>query len=466
MKNLCLSKGAITKIQAAIIAAVIIVAGVAIVGVYYITLPPPVPKIKIGSSLDFVGPMAAFDAGIRFGHEAAVDDINKLGGVYVEEYGRRVPVEYIVYNNEYDPAKASAQAAKLILEDGVVGLVGGDGPPVTWNPVCAQAELYKTPIVAGSPWEPWWGGGPYEYGWSILFRIGATPGVATGHPWLEGKIGYRLVDAALAITDKYADLTNRRVAVLASDDADGRGWYGAFPGILKEAGYTPWRTPADTGETFGLYPPGTTDFTDLVTEWRDADCQIIWANLPGVDFGHVVKDMARLGYRPKLGWVARGAMFYEEIKLWGGNLPHGWISEIKWDPGFPPETHPGIGGTTPMSLLDRWTEAKNTPPVSQHTYTIGMGYSAMQIMLDAIERAGTLDKDAINKAISETDGYFMSGYIRFSKETHDSPNPIVVGQWQMVDEPWKWEMPIVFSQIEWIPTTGDMIFPIPPETWE
>ena len=424
--------------------------------------PPVGPKeILIGASLALTGPMAPFDAGITFGHKAAVEDINKLGGVYVRQYGRRIPVRYIVYNNETEPAKAASLAAKLILEDGVIALVGGDGPPVTWNPICAQAERYQTPIVAGSPWEPWWAGGPYKYAWSILFRIATKPGVATGHPWLEGRVGYCLTDVALAITDKYADKTNRRVAVLAADDADGRGWYEAFPNVLKEAGYTPWRTPPHTGEKLGLYPPGTTDFTGIIRAWKEADCQIMWANLPGADFGIVVKQMAGLGYTPKLGWIARGAMFYEDIMAWGGDLPEGWISEIKWDPRFPPEICRGIGDTTPMSLFERWTKEKGTPPVYQHTYTIGMGYSAMQVLLDAIERADKLDKESINEAIAETAGYFMSGHIRFSKTAHDSPNPIMCGQWQKVDKPWKWEMKIVFSQHPWMQPDADMIFPIP-----
>ncbi|MEM1586986.1 MAG: ABC transporter substrate-binding protein [Candidatus Bathyarchaeia archaeon] len=461
---------------------VVIVVIVAAVVAFYIVpafVARPAEQILIGATLDLTGPMAAFNAGLTFGHQAAVEDINAQGGVLVG--GRRIPVKYIVYNNEGDPSKAASQAADLILKEGVIALVGGDGPPVIWNPICVEADRYKTPIVAGSPWEPWWAGGPagktapgfpvaggYNYAWSILFRIAVRPGSETGHPWLEGKRGYRLADAAVDITkmfEKYYTEKPPRVAVLACDDADGRGWYETFPKVVKEElGYIPWRTPEHTGETFGLYPPGTTDFTSLIEEWKRSNCEILWANLPGIDFGTVVKQMAALGYTPKIGWIARGAMFYEEIAAWGGDLPLGWISEIKWDPTYDPAAHPGIGGTTPWSLHERWSKAKGTPvEVTQYCYTTGFGYAAMQVLFDAISRAGKIDKEAINNAIAETDMYTIVGHIKFSKLTHDSPCPVVVGQWQKVDKPWKWEMRIVYSPIPEIKPNGEMIFPIPPK---
>jgi hypothetical protein len=58
--------------------------------------PPPPPteipdEIRIGDTVSFTGKYAAFGQG-RFGAEAAVEDINKLGGVYVEEYGTKIPL--------------------------------------------------------------------------------------------------------------------------------------------------------------------------------------------------------------------------------------------------------------------------------------------------------------------------------------------------------------------------------------
>jgi len=38
--------------------------------------------------------------------------------------------------------------------------------------------------------------------------------------------------------DMFADQTNKVAGVLASDDADGVGWYGLFPGALEEYGLT------------------------------------------------------------------------------------------------------------------------------------------------------------------------------------------------------------------------------------
>ena len=83
-----------------------------------------------------------------------------------------------------------------------------------------------------------------------------------------------------------------------------------------------------------------------------------------------------------------------------------------------------------------------------------------QILADAIERAGTLDADAIVKAISETD--MMTIYHRavFDKDQF-SRLPIAFGQWQRTDKPQVWENPIVFSFHDFLPATGEFIFPIP-----
>ncbi|MEM3760904.1 MAG: hypothetical protein QXZ02_07355, partial [Candidatus Bathyarchaeia archaeon] len=62
-----------------LVAIVVIIAIIVIASVVYILTRPTAEEILIGATLDLTGPMAAFNAGLTFGHQAAVEDINAQG---------------------------------------------------------------------------------------------------------------------------------------------------------------------------------------------------------------------------------------------------------------------------------------------------------------------------------------------------------------------------------------------------
>jgi ABC-type branched-subunit amino acid transport system substrate-binding protein len=85
----------------------------------------------------------------------------------------------------------------------------------------------------------------------------------------------------------------------------------------------------------------------------------------------------------------------------------------------------------------------------------------MQVLFDAIERAGTLDPVALNKAMSETNLDTVNYLVKFDPETHFSWIPLFVGQWQKTDNPWVWELSITYSEHDFLKPTTDFIFPVP-----
>ena len=145
---------------------------------------------------------------------------------------------------------------------------------------------------------------------------------------------------------------------------------------------------------------------------------------------------------------------YTDIAAWGGDLPLGIGLELNWRPTIK-EAH-GIGDTTPQSLYERWHE-ETGQPLNQN---IGLSYPQIQILVDAIERAGTLDPDAVNKALGETDLMTIAHRVKYDKEQF-SGFPLAYTQWQKTDEPWVWECPVVYSDHDFMPATAEMIFPLP-----
>lgn len=412
-------------------------------------------EIVIGDTVSYTGPYAVFGGVASWGTEAAIEDINAQGGVYVAEYGVKIPVRWVTVDCESDPLKVAPLTENLILNEGV-DLLGGhfEVPPMRMG-TAMMAQEYEIPAIFGvGPYESWIGieaaaAEPWTYSWAFGFAIG-TP--AAEGDFREGDPGYIMMPTWFGALDTFASDTNKKAAVFAFDDADGRGWYLGFTGaVVDQGGYDCYRAE----DEFGIYPPGTNDFTSLIQEWKDAGCEILWGNCPAPDMGTVLKQCQTQGFEPKVVFATRGAMFYQEIVSWGGDLPNGVGMEVYWWPTM--QNAVGIDGLTPQGLADRWYEDTGEPLAQG----IGWDYAVAQTMFDVIERAGTLDADAILQALAETDFVSMWGRVVFEEGTRFQRIPCQFGQWQKTDNPWVWESPIVFSFNDFMPATEELIFPKP-----
>ena len=102
-------------------------------------------EIKVGVVQAQTGMYAAFGQGDVFGIKAAVDDINKDGGVKVGD--KKIPIKLVIVDNESDPNKAGSLAESLIVQDKVNFIVSGDEPPPMHPGVSQAAEKHKVIYV-------------------------------------------------------------------------------------------------------------------------------------------------------------------------------------------------------------------------------------------------------------------------------------------------------------------------------
>ena len=88
---------------------------------------------------------------------------------------------------------------------------------------------------------------------------------------------------------------------------------------------------------------------------------------------------------------------------------------------------------------------------SQH---IADAYAAAQVLLDGMERAGSIDPAAVNAAIGETDKTYVVGPVKFTegKGKRSAALPVFMLQWQDGD------LEVVYPE-EW--ATKPLIYPIP-----
>ena len=240
-------------------------------------------EIVVGATVSLTGPAAGFGEGGTFGLKAAVEDINKLGGIFVKEYNAKLPVKLVVLDNESDPIKAGTFAQDLIVREKANFIVCPPLWPHFIASIATVTERQKTPFIAyAGPFEPnnalREAGGGWKYTWSCGFAIGMPPD--PGY-FTEGVPGYTLIDCWVDYLNKFAAQTNKKVAVFASDEPDGRGWYSSFPGMLQGAGFEMFGVDRE----LGISPLDTTDFTPTIKEWKDNNCEIMVGNAPGTWFG-------------------------------------------------------------------------------------------------------------------------------------------------------------------------------------
>ena len=409
-------------------------------------------EIRVGVVQAQTGMYAGFGTGDIFGIQAAVEDINNAGGVDVG--GTKMKIKLTIVDDQSDPTKTGALAESLITQYNVQFLVSGDEPPPMHPGVSTVADRYKIPYITSTgPFEPWGAmrdasDTKWPYTWATgLFALATG---AQAPDFRAGKPGYTVGDTWIDMLNLYGDKTNKKVAVLASDDSDGVGWYAGLPTVLASMGYQ----PIGLDKKLGLLPMETNDFSSVINEWKANDCQILWGNAPAPFFGAFWKQARTLGFKPLIVSIGRAPLFYQDVTAWGDNLQWGVGCEIWWTPTI--TEYQGIGSTTPTSLAERWTKATKQPL----NPAIGSGYRSIQVLIDAIQRAKSVDPELVNKALATTDLMTIGSRVKFD-ETHFNRTPIFFGQWFKTDTPEGWELRVVFSKHSFVPVQAQPIYPVP-----
>ena len=107
-------------------------------------------------------------------------------------------------------------------------------------------------------------------------------------------------------------------------------------------------------------------------------------------------------------------------------------------------------------LDERWKAATGLPTHQ----LVGSGYCQVQIIIDAIEKAGTLNKDAVNAALAQVDLMTIRGRAKYD-QFQFSGFPIALGQWFKVDTAAKWDFKVISSSHDFYPATAEPMYPMP-----
>ena len=327
--------------------------------------------IKVGAVVPLTGRYGGGGAQVRAGYEIAVEHVNAAGGVSVG--GKKMPLELILLDDESDATKTVSRLETLASQD-VIAYLGGFGSDLH-AAAASVAEKNKIPYLGVafalkkiheqgfrylfSPFEK-----SPEIGEDLVKLLGSLPG------------GERVKTVAIfqEKTDWGAEMT--------------RAW--------TEGGKTAGYQVVVQAE----YAPGAKDFSEMILKAKSAGADAVFGIPTPPDGMTMVKQMKELNYSPKMSVLIRAA----DPPIWSKNLGKdgdyvilapGWHHAFK-APGVPE--------------LNEAHQKKFGRPADP---IVGPAYTCVQILANALTRAGALDREKLRAAIATTDIATVEGPVKF-----------------------------------------------------
>jgi branched-chain amino acid transport system substrate-binding protein len=367
--------------------------------------------IVIGASIPLSGNLAGFGSFVKWGYETAVKEVNDAGGIQIGDAKRKV--DLVILDDKTDPNQTSANTEKLISAENATALLGSCTPALV-IPGALVADRNGVPLVTGCiPTGLFSDAKPWTWAWAIFFS--------------ERDI----VNAPFETVKSSGAATNKKVAIIHDNGPDGvvvgkQAW----PAVAKAYGY---EVVANVE-----VPVENADFTAAVQQVKRSRADVLLVDVITPQAVSLRKQMATGGYTPKVLVMEKGGepvQFPQAL----GSLADGVLVGAYWDPSFP------YAGAKELAQA---YERESGQDWSQH---IADSYTAAKVLLDAIARAGSTDRQKINDAIRATDAMYPAGKVKFSDQ-HTAVLDLAYVQWQGGK-----------TVVVWPPdkATGSLLFPMP-----
>ena len=326
--------------------------------------------IKIGSTAPLTGPVAIYGVTSINGAKLAMEEINKNGGVLGKQ------IEYIVLDSKGDSTEAITAYNRLV-DEGIVAYLG----EITSKPTLAIAEVAaqdNMPMITPT-------GTQFnitEAGPNV-FRVCFT----------DPYQGVVLANLAKK------NLNAKTVALLVNNSSDYSD--GVAEAFVKEAEKLGLQVVAKEG-----YAEGDKDFRAQLTKVAAANPDVL-----------LVPD-----YYEQAALISTQAREVGVKATFIG--PDGWDGVAK---ALDSSSYGAIENSwyvTPEQGEDQNEKVQNFLKAYREKYNeepsafSALAYDTAYLMKDAIEKAGSTDKDAIIKAIKESDFAGVTGHLKFDEKNN------------------------------------------------
>jgi branched-chain amino acid transport system substrate-binding protein len=345
--------------------------------------------IKIGLLLPLTGPMSTLGELNKRGFELAKEKINNEGGI--KSLGG-AKIEFMMADSESDPKVAASETEKLITFHKVPLITGSYSSSLCFT-ASAIAARHKTPF-----WE-----------------VSATADKLTERRF---KYFFRTITNTTAYCGTAIHFLNalgyKKIAIITEDSLAGETANGVFQRLAKEFGM---EVVANV-----KHPHSASSLSSEVLKIKSAQPRAIAAAQYTTDSILFVKQMKEMGLNVEVYAGTYGGPSDPQFKsalgksadYMCGVTVYNWDMKTKGSEEFIENYEKKFG------------EKPNLHP--------GYCYMGMLALADVLERAGSLDAEAIVKAALNTDiAETLNGYgIKFDPETHHNIRATYasVVQWQ------------------------------------
>jgi branched-chain amino acid transport system substrate-binding protein len=322
----------------------------------------PAAAVKVGAVYPLTGDLASTGESMRNAFQMGVDEVNAAGGI--KSLGG-APIELVFGDSQGKPEVGASEVERLIQQEGVVMVVGCYQSSVT-KPASQAAERLSTPFLVDMAIADVITERDFKY----VFRI------APKNDWYT-----RDQVAFIQDLEKLAGYKVEKVAILHEDTDFGTGAADGQKKYLEQAGIEMVVEVA--------YPASAADLTTEVAKVQAADPDLVLTTTYLNDAILIAQARQALGMTdiPFLD-TAGGTIESDYIKRLG-DAANGTLTVLefsKYAPGSPAEVN--------ARYLEKY--GIDLSGNSSHSYVAGW------VIADVLERAGSVDKDAIRDALAAT----------------------------------------------------------------
>jgi len=358
-----------------------------------VNVAPAKDTIRIGQAVSLSGPNAIIHApGALPPQTLWVEEVNARGGIYVKEYGKKLPIEWIQYDDKSDHGTMVRLIEKLILEDKVDFLL----------PPCSTSYLFAAAPIAN------------KYGYILIGAEGGAESLTSivkDLPYVFSVLNYSNTQIPL-LADQFAEWGVKKVAITYIEDLHGVEYKNRALKEFKSRGIKVVSTKP--------HPLGAQDLSPILKAAKAANVDAFCSfSYPGENV-LVTKQAIELGFNPKVffGSVGPFALWFRDI--FGANTIEGLMGGGAWNAKTSPaakDLYNRIIARFGEKGIDMWG----------NLYYWG----ALHFFEKAIEKAGTLDQKKIRDIIATEKFETPLGLTWFDKDHSLAKecHPGEIGQW-------------------------------------
>jgi branched-chain amino acid transport system substrate-binding protein len=379
--------------------------------------PKAKDKIVIGMSRPLSGWNAQIgDSAFRPVYETWVKEVNAQGGIFVKEYGKKLPLQLKIYDDKSDVGTMVRLTEKLIVQDKVDFLWPASGTSFLFAQAPIANKYNKLLITA-------------EGGAATLRDM--MPSL----PYIFISLSFSDWYEIPALAEILAEKGAKSAYVIQMNDLHGIEYAGVANIELPKRGVNIVGAKA--------VPPDIKDLSSILKEAQasKADALLVFGYPDIVILA--TKQCMELGYNPKamLGGPGVNFGFYRDIFGAATEGVMGWTSAA-------PKSSPAI-----KAVYDKLWKDK---PFAAHDYWGQVLYwASLEVWKQAVEKAGTLDNKKVRDVVASSTFNTVLGPTKFvngfmDKESH----PGEVGQWQkgefeVVGPTKKATAPFIYPKPDW-----------------